>query len=65
MELVVKYYQLQDDELEMVKEALGGKISVATDGDYTTVSADVEPTEIISAIEVIDQFVSNELELHF
>ncbi len=65
MKLVVKYYQLQDDELEMIKEALGGKVSVATDGDYTTVSADAEPTEIISAIEVIDQFVCNELELHF
>lgn len=49
----------------MVKEALGGKVSVATDGDYTTVSADAEPTEIIGAIETIDQFICNELELHF
>lgn len=65
MKLTVKYYQLQDDELEMIKEALGGKVSVDKDGDYTTVSADAEPTEIIGAIEVIDQFICNELELHF
>lgn len=65
MKLVVKYYQLQDDELEVIKEALGGKVSVDKDGDFTTVSADAEPTEIIGAIETIDQFVSNELELHF
>lgn len=65
MKLVVKYYQLQDDELEMIKEALGDSVSVDTDGDYTTVSADAEPTEIIGAIEVIDQFICNELELHF
>lgn len=65
MKLVVKYYQLQDDELEMIKEALGGKVSVDKDGDYTTVSADAEPTEIIGAIEVVDQFICNELELHF
>lgn len=65
MKLVVKYYQLQDDELEMIKEALGGKVSVDKDGDFTTVSADAEPTEIIGAIEVINQFISNELELHF
>lgn len=65
MKLVVKYYQLQDDELEMIKEALGFKASVDKDGDYTTVSADVEPTEIIGAIETIDQFICNEMELHF
>lgn len=65
MKLVVKYYQLQDDELEMIKEALGDTVSVDTDGDCTTVSAEIEPTEIIGAIDTIDQFVCNEMELHF